>query len=158
MCWGQTKCKNAVFALSYSYPYASFCFWALWVNIEQCCSIWGPLTCIAESNLNLLYTSKWAVWNDALLSFRNQCYAGVQLNSCLSGTLLESNDQVKVAEGCSSRFAQAPAQYSQIWDTQSTRPFSPFLPTVSISKTCSTLCPTQVLWPLWTKSAVPDTF
>jgi hypothetical protein len=43
-------------------------------------------------DLHLLYTSKWAVWNDAWPSFRNECYAGVQLNSCLSATLLELND------------------------------------------------------------------
>ena len=38
---------------------------------------------------------------------------------------------------CSSRLGQASARCSQIWDTQSKRQFSPFLPTVPISKTCN---------------------
>ena len=79
MCSGQAKTQKiaktrvAVFALSYSHPFATLCLFlspmghytSMLLNMGS-----TDFICIAESNLHLLYTSKWAVWNDALLSFR----------------------------------------------------------------------------------------
>ena len=46
---------------------------------------------------------------------------GVQLNPCLSAILLESIDQVKVADCCSSRFDPSTRHDTvNIWDTHTT--------------------------------------
>ena len=129
------------------------------------CTCTHVYTCVHVHVQYLLYTSKCAVWNDALLSFRTQCYARVQWNSCLSGTLSESNDQLKVGTAIVVDLAKCqhntvksgiPSQHGHF------RPFCPLLFTlsayISIRKTCSILCPAQVLWPLWTIRSVPDTF